>query len=419
MSTSFAEQFRQFMTRSKTPYNFCAYARERLLAAGYVEIVEGEFPTPLPDRAFYIRDGKSLLAFDIGGLSSCVIAAAHCDSPMMKLKPQKITDEGALTAAVANYAGGLSYSFLGRDLSVAGAILVKGADGEVHLQVVDGTSPLAATRLGWSGSEKFDYDINRNTDLDAALGVTRRKLLADVASELGIDPDSIVGHDLALVDSRPASVFSDFITSARLDNLSSAFPCLEALVASKATGTLNICAVFDAEEIGSQTRAGALSDMLEYTLEAICKDRGADVNVLKANGLFLSADAAHAQHPNFPDFGATLNKTPAGSGVIIKETYKGSYAYDERAFALLIEAAKRAGAKHLWIGGKNGRRGGGTIGPKVEANIQMPAVDIGPAVWAMHSHREMMAWQDVEEELKMLTYVYNNFEELHKWAYGC
>ena len=413
---SFAEDFRAFMTRSKTPYNFCAIAKEELLRAGFVEMVEGSFPSPLPDRAFFVRDGKSLLAFDIGGLSSCVIAAAHCDSPMMKVKPGAEGNEQLVR--VANYAGGLSYAFCGRDVTVAGALFVKKETGDVEIRVVDLGEPVAITGMKWATGDTFSYNINRDTDLNASLGCAEN-FVAMVASRAGVDRSAVVDYDLALVDSSEAIVFADFITSARLDNLSSSYPCLKAFLASKATGTLNMCAVFDAEEIGSRTRAGALSDMIEYTLEMICKDRGADVDVLKANGLFVSADAAHASHPNFPDMGAKLNTTRAGEGVIIKETYKGSYAYDERAFSLMIEAARRAGAKHKWVGMKNGRRGGGTIGPKVEANIQMPSVDIGPAAWAMHSHREMMAWRDVEAEQILLTYLYNNFAELHKWAYGC
>ena len=108
---SFADEFAHFMTECKTPYNFCDYARGVLTEAGYTEIFEGSFPSAFPDRGFWIRDGKTLMAFDIGGFSAGVVVGAHCDSPIMKLKP-KFEDTKTNRARVANYAGGLSYSFL-------------------------------------------------------------------------------------------------------------------------------------------------------------------------------------------------------------------------------------------------------------------------------------------------------------------
>ena len=309
---------------------------------------------------------------------------------------------------------------MGRDLTLAGGVLVKEGDGSVKLRVIETNDPIGMVPLSWSEGSRYDYDIDLEENLNVWFGLNHRGgIMEYIAELLNVDKSQIVGHDIALVDKEPAGVFGDLITSPRLDNLSSSYACLKAFLASKAKNTLNVCAVFDAEEIGSRTRAGALSDMLEYTLEMICKQRKVDVNVLKANGLFLSADAAHAAHPNYPMLGCKLNTTPAGCGVILKESFKGSYGYDEKGMALVIEAGRRSGAKCKYVGFKNGRRGGGTIGPKVEANIQIATVDIGPPVWGMHSQREMMAWTDVEEEVRLLTYIYNNFEELHKWTYHC
>jgi len=150
----------------------------------------------------------------------------------------------------------------------------------------------------------------------------------------------------------------------------------------------------------------------------ICGQRGVDFARLRANSLFISADAAHARHPNFPGIRCKKNRTPAGTGVVIKRTYTGSYAYDERGLALVIEAAKRSGARFTYVGSENRSGGGGTIGPIVEATLSLPTIDIGPPVWGMHSHREMMAWRDVEDLTTLLTYVYGHFAELHAWSHG-
>jgi aspartyl aminopeptidase len=204
------------------------------------------------------------------------------------------------------------------------------------------------------------------------------------------------------------------VLSPRLDNLASSYGALKGFVGSDPHGSVSVCAIFDNEEIGSQTRTGACGDLLECCLRRLCAQKGVEYDVLKARSLFVSADACHAQHPNHPGHGEVNHPLPLGSGVALKEAYKGSWAFDAAALAIVIEAAKRAGAEYSLSCLKNGRRGGGTIGPKVEAMLGIRTIDVGHVQLAMHSYRETMAWKDIGSLVKFCQYLYGHYEELRE-----
>jgi aspartyl aminopeptidase len=370
---SLAEDFADFMTKSTTPYNFCADTRSLLLSNSYVELSEHDFPAEFPPKFFVIRDGKTLLAFNVGEMNSALIVGAHDDSPALKLKPNHVqTSPGAPTVLRhASYAGGLAHSYHGRDLRVAGAVLVRDRANPTHvaIRVVDDRRAICIIPFPSCGADSaglsptFDRENGMNPIFTFAQDKT---LLGYVAGLLGVAESDIVGQELSLVDSRPCTIFGDFALSPRFDNLASSYGALKGFVGSDPHRSVSVCAVFGNEEIGSRTRTGACGDLLESCLRRLCAQKGVDYDVLKAKSLFVSADAAHAQHPNHPGLGEQNHPLLLGSGVALKETYKGSWAYDGAALAILIEAAKSAGVEYSLLCTKNGRRGGGTIGPKVE-----------------------------------------------------
>ncbi|KAH0791931.1 Clan MH, family M18, aspartyl aminopeptidase-like metallopeptidase [Histomonas meleagridis] len=415
------KRFADFLTQSTTPYQFVTYARPLLVEQGYVEIIEGNFPSELPNRAFWVRDGKALIAFDIGGIESSVIVAAHNDSPLIKLKKKdNIVNKNVSLAVNGSYAGGLSYTWYGRDLKVAGALFVK-EKNDIVMKVVETKKPIAtipfpSTSVYQNSNRGLIFSTNRDTNLTPIIGMlpNTKTVIDYICSEYNIDPLSVVSFDLSFVDSRPATVNGDLICSGRLDDLSSSYACLHGFLESKSINTINILAIFDSEEIGSKTRTGALGNCIDITYEYICKCKGIDYLALKANTLFLSCDSAHCQHPNYE--GESKSQLPIGTGVALKTTAKSSYASDDKGLILVTEAAKRANVPYIITRPKNGPSGGGTIGPKVEKLLGVATLDIGPGNYAMHSCRELMSWKDAEAELKLISYLLNNFEELRKYA---
>ncbi|OHT01030.1 Clan MH, family M18, aspartyl aminopeptidase-like metallopeptidase [Tritrichomonas foetus] len=411
-----AEEFADFMTKSTTPYQYIEYARPLLLNRGYVELFESDLPDEIPNRFFIVRDGRSLIAVDIGGFKSAVVFAAHNDSPQLKLKP--IFDSSAAdlcTARVVNYAGGLANTWYGRDLKAAGAVIVKDENGNLKRVNFSSNKAIGTIPMPYDFSKGLQFSADRENGMNPILGLRGSELLPFIAKTIGYPVDSILSHDISLVDARPATIINEnIITSPRLDDLSSAYSCLKGFIESEAKDTVNILAIFDSEEIGSRTRTGALSDQLGTVWELLSTKT--DILSLKARSLIVSCDTAHLQHPNYDGMGEVKHQLRPGGGIVIKTSYKSNYAFDVGGNALLTEAAIRGQIKYQVLGTKNGPRGGGTIGPKMEMLEGVTTVDTGVACLAMHSCREMMDVEDIDEHVKLVKYVFNNFEELRLYA---
>jgi aspartyl aminopeptidase len=401
--------FAGFLTTCATPYNFCAYARQFFTSCDYIEISEHSVPPELPSKFFVIRDGKTLLAFHVDGPGSAFIVGTHCDSPCLKLKPHPVDGR---TLQCANYAGGLAHSMHGRDLRLAGGVLISAPPG-VELRVVDDPRPIG--QIPFPSCVSADSELSHRftrTQMNPVFTLGKSPLSSRVASLLGVDPSAVVGEELSLVDARPATVFGDFILSPRLDNLGSTYAALRAFAAAAPGGGVAVCAAFDAEEIGSRTRTGAASEFLRAWLRRVCASVGAEWELFKARSLFVSADAGFANHPNFPGRTEVNHPLRFGDGVGCKDAPRGGVSRDAVALALIREAAKRAGATYVLEAAKNKRGEGGTIGPKVEAGIGIRAIDLGTPMQAMHSYREIMAWKDIGSEIVLLKYLYEHFVEL-------
>lgn len=302
------------------------------------------------------------------------------------------------------YAGGLAHSYHGRDLKVSGVVLVRDVGGSISMRIVDGDRPVCTlpfpSCLSCVDELKSDFTIS---GLSALFSLSSAALQSHVAALAGVAASEIVGGELLLVDARPATVYSDFVTSPRLDNLASSYAALRALVASEARAAVNVCAVFDAEEIGSRTHTGGASELLGAMLRRVCAQCGEDYTAFKSRSLFVSADAGHAPHPNYPEKGEQAHRVPLGDGVALKEAYNSAYCFDLAAISAVANAARDAGVLYKFYCARNGRRGGGTIGTKVEAAVGIRGIDVGHVMQAMHSHREIMAWRDVESEVTSMT----------------
>jgi aspartyl aminopeptidase len=257
---AYAAEFAAFLTKSGTPYNFCELARSLLLRSGYTELSELQCCVALPSKFFVVRDGKSFLAFHLDSPASAVIIGAHNDSPVLKLKPDSLQTFSSALRTMA-YAGGLAHSAHGRDLRLAGAVLVRSPD--LPWRVIDDPRPICTVPFpSWTSSEsEVKCDFDREFGMNAIWSVSKEEsLLSYISTLIGVPEKDIVGSEISLVDSRPATVYGDFILSSRIDDLGSAYAALKGFLAAPAVRTVNVCAVFDAEEIGSRTRTGAMND---------------------------------------------------------------------------------------------------------------------------------------------------------------
>ena len=411
----YAQDFADFMTFSKSSYQFIDYARPRLLEKGFAELDETNFPDDIPNRFFVVRDGKSLIAVDIGGYNAAVVFAAHNDSPHLKLKPVFEKDgENVCTVRTVNYAGGLAHTWFGRDLTIAGAVVVKDENGRLKRVTFTSDKPIGTIPMPYDFTKSRKYVADRENGMNVLVGMKGSELLPYIAKLISYPVESIIQHDISVVDSRPASLIGKMITSPRLDDLSSSYSCLKGFLESDAKDTVNILAIFDSEEIGSRTRTGALSDQLSQVWELLSVKT--DVLSLKARSLIISCDSGHLQHPNYDGYGEKNHQLTPGSGIIIKTSYKSNYAFDDGGNALILEAAKRGNIKYQVLGTKNGPRGGGTIGPKMEFLEGIRTIDTGIACWAMHSCRESMDVEDIDAHVQLVKYIYNNFDELRKYS---
>lgn len=409
-----AEAFADFMTKSTTPYQYVEYARPLLIERGYKELSESNFPSEIPNRFFFVRDGRSVIAVDIGGFKSAVVVAAHNDSPQLKLKPKFMNQSGNVsTARTVNYAGGLANTWYGRDLQAAGAVIVKD-NGKLKRVTFRSEKAIGTIPVPYDFTKGLQFTADRENGMNPILGLAGADLLKYISEKINYPVDSIVSHDISLVDARPATLIGNMITSPRLDDLSSAYSCLRAFLDSNAKDNINILAIFDSEEIGSKTRTGALSDELGTVWQLLSTKT--DILSLKARSLLLSCDAGHIQHPNYENIGEPLHQMKPGGGVIIKTSYKSNIAFDDGGDALMREAAIRGNVKHQILGPKNGPSGGGTIGPKIEYLEGVTTLDTGVGCYAMHSCREMMNVDDVDSLINLLKYILNNFEELRTFT---
>ena len=409
-----AQEFCDFVNACPTPFHFCDYASATLKSHGFVELSEADASWPADvKKAFVIRDGSALIAWNLDGLESAIIVGTHCDSPCLKIKPSAEKNDRLLSVDVATYGGGLWGTYVARDLRLAGRVLVKGPDGARRWRLFDSREAVAFLPPK-PKAEQCKANIDTNTDLNPVLGLSTSKgLRGFVADKLGLESsEAIESWELSFVSAEPASVIGtrqEFVASHRIDNLGSTFSAMKAFLASKPAGTLNVLVVFDHEEIGSNTRTGARGNLMPTVLERIVgKEKLAE---LVARSLVVSSDNAHAVHPNYAEKHDPMHAPVMGGGTVLKRSPGPSYATDMTSAYPLKMAAKKLGLALQILINRNDVPSGSTIGPHVSTQMGIATVDIGQPQLAMHSLRELVAVEDVQQLVLLLQELYNHFEE--------
>ena len=397
-----------FISASPTCFHAIANTATRLTAAGYTPLSEEERWTLRPgDRRFVIRGGSSIIAFRVpqelrGGF---MMAAAHSDSPAFKLKEHaELRSSGYIRLHTEKYGGMLMSSWFDRPLSVAGRLFTE-EDGVLRQTLVNIDRdllviPSVAIHMNRNANDGMKYMANIDTIPLFSSEDPAAAILPMAAEAAGVSPDNVLGSDLFLYCRGRGVTFgahNEYILSPRLDDLACAWSCLEGFLAARDTGALPILCIFDNEEVGSETKQGAASAFLRDTLRRIVFALGHDEEAFRtmlARSFLLSADNAHAIHPNHPEYSDGDNCPHMNAGVVIKFNANQRYATDGRSCALFRSICQDAGVPTQVMANRSDLPGGSTLGSIANTLVPVSTVDIGLAQLAMHSAWETMGAED-------------------------
>ena len=332
MKNIFSKELLDFIRRSASPYHVVETLKGMLSENGYTEISEANaWNIKKGGKYFTVRNGSSIIAFSVpkSTPASFIMAAAHSDSPSFKIKENpELTSSLYVRLNTEKYGGMLMSTWLDRPLSVAGRIIVKTDKGfESRLVNVDRDLliiPNVAIHMNRAANDGMKYAANVDTVPLFGNEKAKGKFMSLIAKTAGVKESDILGKDLFLYQRDKGTVLGcdkEFIAAPKLDDLECAFACMKGFVESSDSDAVKVCAVFDNEEVGSDTKQGAASSYLRDTLLRLVKALGIDQEVyqqLLAKSFLVSADNAHAIHPNHPEYADGENAPKINSGIVIK-----------------------------------------------------------------------------------------------------
>ncbi|MEQ0487896.1 M18 family aminopeptidase [Anaerococcus murdochii] len=419
-SIDFSKDLINFIDASPLNYFAVRNAGEILEENGFKKLREDQVWDLEKGKYYTTRDDSALIAFEIGEdlKKGFEIIGSHTDSPTFKVKSNpEMADTGFLKLNIEAYGGMIHSTWLDRTLSLAGKVAYK-KDCKIKYELVNIDKDLltianAAIHMNREVNKGYAYNTQDNlyplvkTIKDELEGESY--LLNVLAEELGINKEDILDFDLGLYDRQKGAIINNMVHVGRLDNLGSVHASLMALVDSK-PGRNKMILLSDNEEIGSRTRGGAASNLLGNTLERIALKFGLDregYQIMVENSMIISADQAHATHPNYKAFADPTNIVKMNEGLVIKIAANGAYASTIETKARLINIAKKYGYKVQTFHNRNDKVGGSTIGPITSTALGIKALDVGIPLLAMHSIRELAGVEDIYQAYE----IYKKFFE--------
>jgi aspartyl aminopeptidase len=406
----------QYIDAAPTPFHAVAETVVRLEAAGFRALDAADsWDVAAGDKVYVTRGGGSLAAFRVGSApapeAGFRLIGAHTDSPNLRIKPNpEVTRSGYAQLGVEPYGGVLLHTWIDRDLSLAGRVSMK--DGSTRL-VRFGCALLRVPSLAIHLNRQVNTEglklnaqkhITPIVAIDGLEGVELREL---VAKELGdVSPSDILAWDLMAYDVQPAGLGGagqEFIQAARLDNLASCHAAVTALLADagEVEFTQGIV-LYDHEEVGSRSAQGAASDFLRSCLQRLSGDLPEDFHRAIAQSFLMSADMAHAIHPNYADVHEPKHQPLLGGGPVIKINVNQSYATDGESWASFERWAEEADVHTQRFVVRSDMGCGSTIGPITAAELGIRTVDVGNPMLSMHSCREVAAATDVPKMIAVM-----------------
>ena len=406
---NFNKELFEFIKNSPSAFHTVDTVKNELIKAGYTELFEKNLWNISDGGKYFVtRNGTSIIAFYYKtSANGFMISAAHSDSPAFRLK---ITPEtvGAYTRLEVEKYGGMIYSsWFDRTLSLAGRVVVKNPDGlETRLFNIDrdfAVIPNVAIHMNRTVND--GYKFNPAVDLLplVASAGERGSVIEEIAKSAGVGKDAIVSHDVFLYNREDGKVFGakdEYILAPRLDDLECVYASLKAFLSAKETESIPVLAVFDNEEVGSETKQGAASTFLYDTLQRIAEN---NYYGMIANSFMVSMDNAHAKHPNHPELADADNAPVMNEGIVVKWNANQKYTTDGVSDALFRTVCERCGAKVQSYYNRADMPGGSTLGSISNTKVSVPTVDVGLAQLAMHSATETAGAKDLEIMINAIT----------------
>ena len=416
------DELLDFMHDSPVAFNAIENIKRKLLNEGFIELYESNsFNLKLGNKYFVTRNGTSIIAFTLPNSIEEYgfnIIASHSDSPCFKVKPNTDIKTGIYhKLSVEPYGGSIYSSWFDRPLSLAGRVLVKEDNKIVSKEVNIDRPLLSITNVPIHMNRNINDGFKYNAAIDMQPLLTQEVEKVDLketlSEELGINKETILNYDLYLCPKQRGYIFGlnkEYFSSPRIDNLECAFTSLKGFLKGHNERNINVYACFDNEEVGSGTRQGADSSFLEDTLKRINEELGFNESQYLraiASSMMVSADNAHALHPNHPELYDGLNHVLMNKGIVIKMNAAQSYASDGLSSALFIEVLNRVNVPYQYFTNRADLRGGGTLGNISSKHVSMICVDIGLPQLAMHSFNETAGIKDVEYAIRAFKEFYS------------
>ena len=404
---------RAFLDASHSVCHALRLLRDQMEAAGYSLLPEQAAWKLVPGGKYYVqRGGTALVAFRIPEKmpTGFLMSASHCDRPCFKVKENFELNGTYLRLAVERYGGQILSTWLDRPLSIAGRVTVETEEG-VRNCLVDIDRDLLlipSVAIHMNRQVNDGYKWNPAVDMLPLLGGKEAagKLLAELEQQAG---GKILGHDLYLYVRQKSSIWGiegEYLSSAALDDLECVWGCTQGFLNAEPSGAVPVLCVFDSEEVGSGSVQGAGSTLLADVLERVCDGMGWNLKRMLAQSFMVSADNAHAQHPNHPELADPTNAPVLGGGIVIKYNANLSYCTDGVSAALFRRVCEKAGVNTQSYCNRADIPGGSTLGRISLAHVSVPTVDIGLPQLAMHSCYETAAVSDAADLEKAMAVYY-------------
>lgn len=411
-----------FIDASPSCYHAVENVENILKDKGYFPLDEREEWELMPGGKYYVnRNGSSVIAFYIpeGEIKGFHMIASHSDSPGFKIKeiPEIAIEEQYVKLNVEPYGGMIMSTWLDRPLSAAGRVVVSEEGGTLSSRTVAVDEDLLIIP---NMAIHMNRDINKGTEYNAQTdmlplygGIGSKESFMDrIAEAAGVDRKRILSSDLFLYNREKGKILGaegEYVCAPRLDDLECVYASLQAMLQAEPKEYMNLMVVFDNEEVGSMTRQGAASTFLQDTLKRICESLSlsqSDYFRLIADSFMISADNAHAVHPNHPEKADPTNRPYLNGGIVIK--YHGSQRYttDAVSAAVMKDICRRAQVDFQTYANRSDITGGSTLGNISAAQVPVSTVDIGLPQLAMHSSYETAGSRDVEAMIKVMSCFY-------------